>query len=403
MDRAGWGKTGQGLCPWTPLRAQPLEPSSFSQGRAIQARAVERQEHRPPLTKTNGFQRLSLWRGSRGQSPLACFLPTTRPIQLALITALATCSIMPHQAVAAGLTVYARLDFVPAVGRAFTAQTGVAVRVLRPPASGLLARIVADGDHPQWSVAWFYGAQNAVMLDQHGLLAQHMQGAAGVNDAYVPTGIGLGGVVVMGKSAPFAAPATWADLTRPAYRGLIGINDPATSEQGFAPVASLVRAAGGWPAAQGYFLKLKDAGLHIYSNTATTLAALRSGAIQIAIVRSSAALHAVAIDPSLRVVVPQPATALTTVMVMAKNLPAAERADAARFIAYATSPAGIRIALRHGGNDADFWPISNAVPPPPAMQTLSSPQPAPLDPIPQAQNRAAIIAWFAKIIVGAST
>jgi iron(III) transport system substrate-binding protein len=311
------------------------------------------------------------------------------------------------------LTVYSRLDFAPAVAAGFTKRTGLAVTVRRPPATGLQSRIVAEGDHPRWSIAWFYGAGDAVMLDRRGLLLRGLPAPFGLtpigaglvsrDGAYVPTGIGLGGVVVVAKSAPFAPPATWADLTAPAYRGLIGMDDPGTSDQGFGPVASMVAAAGGWPAAQDYFMRLKQAGLHIYGDTATTLAALRSGAIQIAIVRSSAALHAAAIDPSLRVVVPQPTAALASVIMVAKGLAKPERATAERFVAYANSPAALRIAMRQGGNDGDFWPVVSAVTAPSAMQDLGTSNPVSLDPTLEAAHHAAIVRWFAKTIVGAST
>ncbi|MCW8306531.1 extracellular solute-binding protein [Acidiphilium sp. PA] len=320
---------------------------------------------------------------------------------------------LPYRAVAAGLTLYSRLDFAQAVGVAFSRQTGIAVRVRRPPPHGLFARIRAEGDHPRWSVAWFYGASAAVTLDRHGLLAHGLDaqsgptamGAASVpaDGSYVATGLGLGGVLVMPKAAPFAPPATWAALTTPAYRGLIGMNDPATSDQGVPPVMAMVHAAGGWPAAQGYFLRLKRSGLHIYGDTGTTLAALRSGAIQIAIMRSSAAFWARTIDPSLRVVVPQPAAVVASVIVMARHLPASQRAAAERFIAYVNSPAALRIEMHQGRADGAFWPVMNDVAPASLMPSATSLPLVMVDPAQSARDRSAIIAWFSKTIVGAST
>ncbi len=412
----GWGhgkKEGQGLCPWTPLRAQPLEPASFRGREGVQTTPLQGPAAALPPPKTNGFQRLCLWWGSRGQSPSAFFLSSPRLTQRILPASIALGLFLPYPAVAAGLTVYSRLDFASAVGVAFSRQTGIAVRVRRPPAHGLFARIRAEGDHPRWSVAWFYGASAAVLLDRRGLLAHGLaapsgltaMGAASVpaDGSYVATGLGLGGVLVMPKAAPFAPPATWADLTAPAYRGLIGMNDPATSDQGVSPVMAMVQAAGGWPAAQGYFLSLKQAGLHIYGDTATTLAALRSGAIQIAIMRSSAALRASTIDPSLRVVVPKPAAVLASVIVMARHLPTPERAAAQRFIAYVNSPTALRIEMRQGGDDGAFWPVVSDVAPASAMPSAASLTPVMVDPAQSARDRSAIIAWFSKTIVGAST
>ncbi|MGC9269084.1 ABC transporter substrate-binding protein [Acidiphilium sp.] len=321
---------------------------------------------------------------------------------------------VPQRAVAAGLVVYSRLDFVPAVVRGFTRESGIAVRVRRPPAFGLQSRIIAEGQHPRWTLAWFDGASNADHLDRRGLLARHLPQPAGLSavaagvtsadGAYVPTGIGIAGVLVMAKSAPFAPPATWRDLTDPAYHGLIGMNDPATSEQGFGAIASMLHAAGGWPAGQAYFAALKADGLHIYRDTATTLAALRSGAIQIAIVRSSAGLHySVDLDRSLRVVVPQPASELPSVIVMARHLSKAQRRDALRFIAYVNSPAAVGIALRQGGDDAPFWPAVSAMAAPATMPDFASVSPVSLDAARLASVQPAIVAWFVRSIVGPST
>ena len=65
-----------------------------------------------------------------------------------------------------GIVLYSALDSGQAVAKAFTAKTGIAVHVSRLPTGGLLARVPAEGHHPDWTVAWFDGATAAVLLDR---------------------------------------------------------------------------------------------------------------------------------------------------------------------------------------------------------------------------------------------
>jgi hypothetical protein len=90
----GRAKEGQGLCPWTPPRGSapwiPAKGTALGTLPLVGARegGLRRHRHsgaiapecrwrrRPPSlapTKTDGVQRLRLWWGSRGQSPLAGF------------------------------------------------------------------------------------------------------------------------------------------------------------------------------------------------------------------------------------------------------------------------------------------------------------------------------------------
>lgn len=317
---------------------------------------------------------------------------------------------LPAHASGTTLTLYSRLSYAPAVAAAFTHRTGIRIRLRRPPPAGLMARMIAEGHRPRWSLAWFYGAASAITLDRRGLLAHGIpmpvdltpqaRRLAPADGAFVPTGLTLAAVLVAPRAAPFAPPANWTDLAKPAYRGLVGINDPVTSDQSVAAVISLLHAGGGWPGGKGFVVRLHQAGLHIYTDTATTLAALRSGAIQLAIVRGSAGYHyADHIDRSLRVIVPQPETLLPAVIAMAHGLDGARRSAALSFIAFAESPAGQRIAHARRGDDAAFQPAVKdaAVPDDTAMPATDE-----LDPQHWAGRQAAIIAWFSTAIVGPS-
>jgi len=316
----------------------------------------------------------------------------------------------PAHAAGETLTLYSRLSYAPAVAAAFTHKTGIDINLRRPPPAGLIARMISEGNRPRWALAWFYGAASAITLDQRGLLAHNMplptdltsqaRSLSSPDGSYVPTGLTLAAVLVAPRAAPFAPPTRWTDLANPAYRGLVGINDPVTSDQSVAAIITLLHAGGGWPGGKDFVARLHRAGLHIYTDTATTLAALRSGAIQLAIVRGSAGYHyADRIDRSLRVIVPQPATLLPAVIVMAHGLDPSRRAAALSFIAFANSPEGQKIARTEGGDDAAFQPaVTEAT----AQTTSAAPPTDDLDPCHWAARQAAIIAWFNAAIVGPS-
>lgn len=309
------------------------------------------------------------------------------------------CLCLSHTAQAETLTLYSRLTAAPAVVRAFTKKTGIEIRLRRPPATGMRARIIREGNRPRWALAWFYGVATAISLDHRGLLAHHLPVSRNLtpraatltspNGAYVPTGITIAAVLLAETSAPFAPPKTWSDLANPAYHGLIGISDPATSEQNFATLTGIMNAAGGWPAGKAAFETLKTDGLHIYADTRTTITALRSGAIQLAIVRGSVAGR----YPALQTIIPQPATLLPSVIVMAKSLTGRRRADATKFITFVNSAAGQKITDTGTG----IWPVATE---PSSLTTLA---PIALGSNLSGRRRGRIMRWFSNKIVGPTT
>ncbi len=309
------------------------------------------------------------------------------------------------------LIIYSGLDYGPEVASAFTKQTGIKVKLIRLSTGALLARISAQGHHPDWTLAWFDGATAAVSLDHADLLAHHLpeptdltalgQSMVPANGAYVPTGCTLAGVFIMPRKASFAPPVQWSDLTQPIYHGLIGMNDPSISGPTYPALAGMLKSAGGWPQGKDYVKSLRADGLHIYAKNDATLAALRSGSIQIAIVQSSAALHfAQTIDPSLTVAFPHPAYVLPNVMVMAPGLKPALSADAKRFIAFANSPAAQAIRTQQNDGDAYYWPITRGSAPRAGMPPLASLDLATLHARRWGSAQNSITAWFAKRIVG---
>lgn len=311
-----------------------------------------------------------------------------------------------------GLVLYTGLDYGPAVGAAFTKETGIKVNVVRLSTGSLLARIVAQGGHPDWDIAWFDGATAAAALDQAHLLAHGLsapadltptgQGLTSLDGAYIPTGLTLAGVFISDPARLPNPPASWNDLLSPTYKGLTGMNDPSISGPTFPMLAGMLDNAGGWPQGQSYVLALKANGLHMFDKNDATLASLQSQAISLAIVQSSAALFYAAHHPGLHVTVPVPAYVLPNVMVEAAKLPARSKTEAARFIAFVMRPDIQTLRQTQGEADGYYWPITKNAPAPLAgMPNLSTLKTVTLDPEAWGKLENSINNWFAKMMTGA--
>lgn len=331
----------------------------------------------------------------------------------ALVIAIAAVLLWPSGG-SQGIVLYSALDYGQAVAKAFTAKTGIKVDVIRLPTGGLLARVTAEGQHPDWTLAWFDGATAAVSLDRAGLLAHHLAPPADLtasgktmlspDGAYVPTGFTLAGVFVTPRDASFTVPTTWSQLTDPAYRGLVGMNNPSISGPTYPALAGMLASDGGWPAGKGFIEALKQNGLHVFPKNDATLEALHNGSIKLAIVQSSAALHeADALDHTLRVTFPRPAYALPNVIVMARGLSAAKRKLAERFIAYVNSPEAQAIRKKEGQGDGYYWPVTASAAPLQSMPPLSTLKVAPLDAETWGAKQNTIVGWFVHTIVSPGT
>jgi iron(III) transport system substrate-binding protein len=310
-----------------------------------------------------------------------------------------------------GLVLYTGLDYGPAVAAAFTKETGIKVNVIRLSTGSLMARIVAQGSHPAWDLAWFDGATAAVSLDRAGLLAHNLLAPAHLNatgqtmlspdGAYMPTGMTLAGIYIYDPQRLANPPTTWADLTQPAYQGQIGMNDPSISGPTFPMLAGMLSNAGGWPEGQGYVQALKANGLHMFAKNDATLAALQSQAISLAIVQSSAAIYFAASHPGLKSIFPDPAFVLPNVMVEAAGLSGRKQREAAEFLAFVMRPDIQKLRQTSGEADGDYWPITTDAPAPlPGMPALSSLQTVTLDPVHWGPLENAINIWFAKTFTG---
>ncbi len=310
-----------------------------------------------------------------------------------------------------GLVFYSAVSYGPMIAKSFTAKTGIPVQVVEMSTGALLARISAQGNNPQWDVAWFDGASAAAGLAGAHLLSTGMVPAdipwtrlgkrmIPPNGAWIPTGYTLAGVFLHKSGSP--APQRWDDLLEPAWKGKFAMNNPAISGPTYPQVAGWLATHGGWPKGQSFLLALKANDVQVYPKNSNTIHALTTGTVQLAIVQSSAAYALAAQEPGKwQVSLPQPAVLLPRVMVFASHLSPKARQEAIAFARYMLSPEAQELAMRKGAPDGYYWPITQNAPQPNAG--MGNPLQLPLvnlDPTVWGQRENAVNAWFSREILG---
>jgi len=153
--------------------------------------------------------------------------------------------------------------------RSFTRATGITVRVLRAGDAGAaLSQVILTKDHPLGDV--FYGVDNTFLtraLDARIFDAYRSPELTHVPATYVldarhrVTPVDRADVCINTDKTWFAShhvavPKTLDDLTKPAYKGLLVAENPATSSTGLAFLAATVARFGenGW---RSYWAKLR--------------------------------------------------------------------------------------------------------------------------------------------------
>ncbi|AIA54989.1 ABC transporter substrate-binding protein [Acidithiobacillus caldus] len=330
-------------------------------------------------------------------------------ILIPLLIVVAVWSFWPRQK--PGLVFYSAVSYGPMLAQAFTKESGIPVRVVEMSTGALLARVSAQGNNPQWDVAWFDGASAAAGLQRAHLVASGIvprdipwtdlgKSLIPADGAWIPTGYTLAGVFLHPAKRP--APATWDDLLQARWRGRFAMNNPAISGPTYPQVAGWLYSHGGWPAGQSFLLALKANGMQVYPKNSNTIHALSQGEVDLAIVQSSAAYALAAEQPGRWAVsIPKSAVLLPRVMVFADHLSAKQRRDAADFARFMLSPKAQELAMRKGAPDGYYWPITRTAPTAdPGMASTQSLPLINLDPAFWGARESAINAWFSSHILG---
>ena len=304
------------------------------------------------------------------------------------------------------MVLYSAVDYGPAVAKAFKQETGIDVTVVDISTGALLAKVSAEGHHPAWSLVWFDGDLAATALDKAGLLAKHTvpdlpfntlgKTLVPADGSYTPTGLTLAGAFTYHSNQLKNPPARWDDLLRPGLKGVVGMNNPAISGPTYPILAGMLSQAGGWPQGQHYVEALVHNGLHEYAKNSNTLAALRSGDIDVAVTQSSAAWQVAAKDTSLKVTIPDPSFALPSVIAVAQGLPPKQAKEAERFIRFTMEPKVQALRMANDEGDGYYWPLTTNVKTSHAMPPLSSLSVRVLDATRWGPLENTINAWFSK-------
>lgn len=208
----------------------------------------------------------------------------TRGAVVALVGALAACSTAgggPGGASATPddtVTLVTHDSFALSKGvlDAFTEQTGLTVRVVAPGDAGTLVnQLILTADAPLGDLAYGVDNASAARAVREGVFQPYTSTAPAaadaaryaVDDSGTLTAIDTGDVCLNVDHTWFAEhgvaePVTLADLTRPEYRDLLVVTNPATSSPGLAFVLATIGAFGehGW---QDYWRALRANGVAV--------------------------------------------------------------------------------------------------------------------------------------------
>lgn len=289
------------------------------------------------------------------------------------------------------LVVYSAQGYDGPVTKAFTAATGIPVKLVDDSTGPLLTKIAAERNNPQWGLLWVDGDTAFAALDQQGQLLPYTpkaqltaagQALTPANHSYVPVSATVMAALIYNAAKAPAVPTSYDDLLKPQYKGLVGMNDPSQSGPTFPFIAGLMNQlggqSGGIAAGQKYFTAMKANGLHVFPTNGDTLHALETGQISYGLIQSSAAAGELAkVKPtpafSPKVVYLPKATLLPGVIGIDKAAPPAVQEEAKKFVDFVLSPAG-QAAMKEGDPSGDslFWPVVPGVAPLPQLPAMPS-------------------------------
>ena len=339
----------------------------------------------------------------------------TAGVLAAAVIGLAACSSSGTSSGSAGsarvpLVVYSAQGYDKAMTAAFTKATGIPVKLDDNSTGPLLTQIEASKNNPNWGLLWVDGATAFAGLDQQGLLQKGYEPKVTFNSlghqslpadkSYTPTGVTMVAAVVYNSAKVKTPPTSFQQLLSPAWKGQVGMDDPAQSGPTYPLIAGMMNKLGGITQGETYFSGLKANGLVIHPTNGPTLQALTSGQINVALVQSSAGVGAALSDKKLVVTFLNPATLLPSAIGIDARAPAAERAEAEKFEAFVLSPAGQKV-MQSGDPTGDslYYPVVTGVTPLAGLPPLTTVTTQTINPYTWGSREAQINTWFDANIV----
>ncbi len=276
-----------------------------------------------------------------------------------------------------GLTLYSAQGYDSDAAKAFKQQTGIAAKLVDDSTGNLLAKIAAEGNNPQWDVAWFDGNVTMKTLDdQNQLLKWHASSVSNLttlgsqyvaqDESYYPTGLTtVGAIAYNTKHIPAAGlPKDWKDLLSPAYKNLIAMNDPAFSGPTYPLIAGVAQIMGSEDKGKQYFSQLKANGLKNFQTNDPTMNSVETGSREFGIVQDSIIYSAIKAGQPIGIIYPTSGVVgLPGVIGIAAH--GKHQACAQQFVNWVLSSAGQTVMTHHDPTDGDtyFIPVIKDVTP----------------------------------------
>jgi iron(III) transport system substrate-binding protein len=303
------------------------------------------------------------------------------------------------------LVVYSAQGYDQAVVDAFQKATGIPTKLVDDSTGPLLAKVAAEKSNPQWGLLWVDGAEAFASLDGQGQLLKGYtpnvtltpagQSVVPQDQSYVPVGLTLAGTIFYDPAKTPHPPTSWQELLSPAWKGKVGMPNPAISGPTYPFVAGMMNQLGGEAQGKAYFSQLKANGLQVFNTNPDSLHALTTGQIQIDLAQSSAAFSALSKNPTYKAAFLNKVSLLPSAIGIDAKAPAAVQDEAKKFIEFTLSPAGQQAMLSGDPNgDSLYWPLVNGTSAPSALPQLSSVAYQTVDPYVWGPKESEINSWF---------
>jgi len=276
------------------------------------------------------------------------------------------------------IVLYAAMGYDTVIAKAFTAASGIPVKLVDDSTGPLLTKIAAEKNNPQWTVLWVDGNTAFASLDKQGQLLDYKSKVklnvvgtklTPADNSYTPTGTTVMAALIYNSAKVTSVPTSYNDLLKPAYRGQVGMNDPSQSGPTYPFIAGLMNqrggTAGGVAAGETFLTKLKANGLQVFPTNGDTKHALETGQINYGLIQSSAAEGEVMDFTAKPVAGFAPktvylsrSTLLPGVIGIDKGASAIQQAEAKKLIDYILSTAGQKVAQSGDpSGDSLYWPV----------------------------------------------
>jgi iron(III) transport system substrate-binding protein len=320
---------------------------------------------------------------------------------------LVTGLLLAGSVLAQSLVVYTSVDEENAakILGAFTRDTGIQVQSVFLSSGPALSRIEAESNRPQADVWFGAPSENHVLAAERGLTQPYVSSEADNiasnfkdDEGYWhgiytnPLALGIRTDILESRGAPL--PTSWADLTDPAYRGLVQMPSPQSSGTGYAVILTLRELFGEDQAFE--YLEQLNPNIQTYTQSGTAPSgALAVGETPIALQFTPGFLKLVSEGFPVQVVFPSEGVgyevAALSILEGARNLDSAKA-----LVDWILSPAGQEQLV---ANDTFFLPVRADVSAGEGIPTLDEITLVSYDPVAAAEDRTDLVdRWLEQVL-----